>query len=124
MTLPAYTWDQALILGLSSARGFQAVGIKAATVRKWASRGHITPAGTAPGGAHLYPITDVMKHAQRAALANTPNAVSHLDADGRPMPDGGSSFVIPEGHHQRQERKQGRLRETHGRTGITHVPEP
>lgn len=63
--LPTYTWDQAHILGLATANGFQALGLNAATIRKWASRGHITPAGKAPGGAHLYPIQEVTRHADR-----------------------------------------------------------
>lgn len=86
MSLPAYTWDQAAILGLATARGFQALGFNAATVRKWASRGHITPAGKAPGGAHLYPIRDVAQHAANSSPSKPPADVSHLDADGRPIP--------------------------------------
>lgn len=94
MSLPAYTWDQAAILGLATANGFSALGIRPATVRKWASRGNITASGKAPGGAHLYAIADVARHADRNTSA-AKSGVSHLDADGRPMPTGGSSFVIP-----------------------------
>jgi hypothetical protein len=93
--LPAFTWDQAAILGLATANGFQAVGIKPATIRKWASRRHIAAAGKAPGGAHLYPIAAVTRHAVRAP-STTVARVSHLEADGRPMPTGGSSFVSPD----------------------------
>jgi hypothetical protein len=76
MTLPRYTWDQALILGLATARGFQAIGIKPATVRKWASRHHIVAVGKAPGGAHLYVIAAVSRHALHAPTDN-PASVSH-----------------------------------------------
>lgn len=65
MTLPAYTWDQASMLGLATARGFNALGINPATVRKWASRDAFTAAGKAPGGAHLYRVDDVTRHADR-----------------------------------------------------------
>lgn len=96
LALPHYTWDQAAILGLATANGFQALGLKPATIRKWASRDNdITAAGKAPGGAHLYPIADVARHAEKATSRGEP-AVSHLGADGRPMPHGGSSFVSPE----------------------------
>ena len=57
--MPRYTWNQATILGLATARGFGAVGIKSTAVRKWASRGRIQAVGKAPGGAHLYVIKDV-----------------------------------------------------------------
>lgn len=63
--LPTYTWDQAHILGLATARGFNALGITATTIRKWASRGHITAAGKAPGGAHLYQIAEVTRNAHK-----------------------------------------------------------
>lgn len=92
-SLPTYTWDQAFILGLATARGFRAVGVRPATVRKWASRGSIHAVGKAPGGAHLYRIDDVTRHAQQRAIAAKHGAVSHLDADGRPMPHGRSSFA-------------------------------
>lgn len=85
MTLPAYTWDQATILGLATARGFQALGLNAATIRKWASRGHITPAGKAPGGAHLYPIRDVTGHADHHTHSAPATDVSHLGCSGRGM---------------------------------------
>lgn len=65
--LPAYTWDQANILGLATARGFEALGYPAATVRKWASRDKIHAVGKAPGGAHLYAIRAVTKHAETRA---------------------------------------------------------
>jgi hypothetical protein len=73
MTAPLtrYTWDQATVLGLATARGFGALGLNAATIRKWASRGHITAAGKAPGGAHLYAITAVTRHAERATGDNS-----------------------------------------------------
>lgn len=63
--LPAYTWDQATILGLATARGFQALEIPAGTVRAWASEGLITAVGKAPGGAHLYGIAEVSAVADR-----------------------------------------------------------
>ena len=65
MKLPHYSWDQAFIAGLATARGFTALGIEAPTIRKWASRGHITAIAKAPGGAHLYPIATVTRHAER-----------------------------------------------------------
>lgn len=70
MTLPNYTWNQATIAGLATARGFQALGIPPATIRKWASRGHITAVGKAPGGAHLYPIDTVSRHADHRHHTN------------------------------------------------------
>lgn len=63
--LPAYTWDQAQILGLATARGFRAFAIAPATVRSWASQGLLTAVGKAPGGAHLYRIADVSAVAGR-----------------------------------------------------------
>jgi hypothetical protein len=78
VNLPAYTWDQAAMLGLATARGFGALGINASTVRKWASRpahGTHVPAiravGKAPGGALLYPIDDVIRHAERPTRPTT-----------------------------------------------------
>lgn len=65
MTLDAYTWDQAAIAQLATANGFRALGINPATVRWWASQGLITAAGKAPGGAHLYSISDVSSAAER-----------------------------------------------------------
>lgn len=64
-TLPAYTWDQAGILRLASARGFGAFNIPAGTIRAWASQGLITAVGKAPGGAHLYQIAEVSEVAGR-----------------------------------------------------------
>lgn len=63
--LPAYSWDQATICRLATARGFKALGIPPSTVRTWAAQGLITPTGKAPGGAHLYPISDVAAAAER-----------------------------------------------------------
>lgn len=74
MSLPKYTWDQATMLGLATAKGFRAVGIKPSTVRKWASRHQITAVGKAPGGAHLYVISAVTKHADRRTLATGPSS--------------------------------------------------
>jgi hypothetical protein len=65
MNLASYTWDQATICRLATARGFKAFGIAPSTVRTWAKQGLITPAGKAPGGAHLYPIADVAAAAER-----------------------------------------------------------
>lgn len=64
MRLPRYTWDQAELLGLATAQGFTALGIQPATIRQWAHRQHITAVGKAPGGAHLYVIAIVIRHAQ------------------------------------------------------------
>jgi predicted site-specific integrase-resolvase len=64
VTLPRYTWDQATILGLATANGYRALNIPPGTIRRWAHQGHIRAVGKAPGGAHLYPITDVTRHAQ------------------------------------------------------------
>lgn len=63
-TLPRYTWDQATILRLATARGFAALDIPAGTVRAWASYGLIAAVGKAPGGAHLYVIAEVSKLAK------------------------------------------------------------
>mgnify|MGYP001544856222 CR=1 FL=1 len=63
--LPRYTWDQAELLGLASARGFGAMGLNSTTIRKWASRDKITAVGKAPGGAHLYEIRAVATYAER-----------------------------------------------------------
>ena len=65
MTLPSYTWDQAAVLGLATARGFGAFGLNASTIRQWAKRDHIKAVGKAPGGAHLYQISVVSKRAER-----------------------------------------------------------
>lgn len=67
-SLQHYSWDQAAILGFATARGFGAVGLNAATVRKWASRGAFKAVGKAPGGAHFYEVKIVIEHAER----NTP----------------------------------------------------
>jgi hypothetical protein len=96
MKLPRYTWDQATILGLATANGFRALGINATTIRKWASRHRITAVGKAPGGAHLYVIAVVIRHAERNTTTDIPVSVSHLEASGRPMPTGGSSFSSPD----------------------------
>lgn len=63
--LQRYTWDQAQIAGLASARGFMAMEIPAPTVRMWAARGLITAVAKAPGGAHLYLISEVSEVAGR-----------------------------------------------------------
>lgn len=63
--LPKYNWDQVHILRLATARGFGAVGINAATIRSWASRGAFKAVGKAPGGAHLYSFDEVVRHAER-----------------------------------------------------------
>lgn len=67
--LPAYTWDQATILDLWSPAAFTAVGIQPATIRQWASRGHITAVGIGPRGCRLYLRADVLRHAQRDTKA-------------------------------------------------------
>ncbi len=66
-TLPKYSWDHATILGLATCNGFVALDIKPATIRKWASRGDIKAVGQVPGGAKLYPIADVVRHADRGS---------------------------------------------------------
>lgn len=63
--LSRYTWSQANILGLATARGFKAIGVKDSTVRHWASDGLITAVGKGPGGAHLYKIDEVSEVADR-----------------------------------------------------------
>lgn len=63
--LPRYTWDQAQITQLATANGFRALGLNPATIRWWASKGLITAAGKAPGGAHLYAIGEVSAVADR-----------------------------------------------------------
>lgn len=64
-TLPRYTWDQATILNLATARAFTVLGVPAGTVRAWASEGLIRAVGKAPGGAHLYQIAEVSAVADR-----------------------------------------------------------
>lgn len=66
---PRYTWDQAAILNLWSPAAFPAIGINAATVRQWASRGHITAVGIGPNGSKLYQFTEVARHAQHTRSA-------------------------------------------------------
>lgn len=63
-SLDRYTWDQAAILGLGTARGFKAMQIDPSTIRHWSAAGHITPVGKAPGGAFLYSIAAVSKVAE------------------------------------------------------------
>ena len=57
------TWDQAEIMGWYSAQSFKAVGIEAATIRQWASRGFIRPVAVGPRGAKLYAYDEVVRHA-------------------------------------------------------------
>lgn len=64
--LPRYTWDQAHILGLATARGFTAFGIAASTVRSWTAAGKVQPVGKAPGGALLFKISEVASVGQPA----------------------------------------------------------
>lgn len=71
MTLNRYTWDQAAIIGAWSPNAFQAVGINPATIRKWASRGHIHPIGIGPNGARLYDYQQVVRHADRQTRTDT-----------------------------------------------------
>lgn len=68
MNLDAYTWDQAAAARLATARGFTALGIAPGTIRAWASTGLIHAAGKAPGGAHLYDISEVSEVADRPRL--------------------------------------------------------
>jgi hypothetical protein len=63
--LDRYTWDQATIAGLATARGFMVYAIPAVTIRRWAHEGHIHATGKAPGGAHLYHVPTVLRHAER-----------------------------------------------------------
>ncbi len=67
MTLPAYTWDQATILNAWSPAAFAGIGIKPATIRQWAARGHIAPIGAGPNGCRLYRYEDVARHANRTS---------------------------------------------------------
>lgn len=80
--LQRYTWDQAEVLGFATARGFQAFGIDASTVRHWAADGLITATGKAPGGAHLYDISAVSAVADRPrARAGRPKRSGALRTD-------------------------------------------
>jgi hypothetical protein len=63
--LPRYTWDQAAILNLWPAPSFAAIGIKPATIRKWAFDGKATRVGVGPNGTVLY------HYEQVARLADT-----------------------------------------------------
>lgn len=78
-TLDRYTWDQADIARLATANGFKALGLNPATIRWWASTGLITAAGKAPGGAHLYDITEVSMVAGRPrhAPGRKPASLQH-----------------------------------------------
>lgn len=71
------TWDQAHILGLGTCNGFKALGINPATVRRWASEGHIHAVGKAPGGAHLYNIAEVSAVADRPRRNAGPRDLPH-----------------------------------------------
>lgn len=70
MNLDRYTWDQAEIIGAWSPAAFAAVGIKAATIRKWATRGHIIAVGIGPNGCKLYNYDAVVRHADRDSAPN------------------------------------------------------
>ena len=59
--LPRYTWDQAHILRLGTARGFQVYGIPPSTIRRWHHEGRIKPSGKAPGGALLFSSDEVAR---------------------------------------------------------------
>lgn len=74
--LQRYTWDQAKALHAWSPSAFVAVGIKASTVRKWASRGHIAAVGVGPNGCKLYLFEEVVRHARRAAVSAEPGNTS------------------------------------------------
>lgn len=63
--LSRYTWDQAEILGLWPATAFAAVGIKPATVRKWAHERVVTRIGVGPNGAVLYHYDQVARVAEK-----------------------------------------------------------
>ena len=67
--LPTYTWDEAQSLRLFTAQGFEAFGVKASTIRKWASRDQIRALGKGPRNASLYALDDVL------ALAEGPRDV-------------------------------------------------
>lgn len=79
--LQRYTWDQAEILRAWPPNAFAAIGIKPATIRQWAARGHITPIGTGPNGCKLYNYDDVARHAERHTphLLAQPNPACHTD---------------------------------------------
>lgn len=53
------TWTQAQQQQLATARGFNALGIPAGTIRRWAHEHRIQAVAKAPGGAHLYSIQKV-----------------------------------------------------------------
>jgi hypothetical protein len=65
MNLDVYTWDQAEIIRAWSPAAFAAIGIKPATIRQWAARGHINPVGQGPNGCKLYSYDAVVRHADR-----------------------------------------------------------
>jgi hypothetical protein len=64
--LPRYSWDEARERWLWPPDAFGRLGIKPATIRKWASRGHIKAAGKGPRGCRLYRYAEVVRHAERA----------------------------------------------------------
>lgn len=69
MSLPRMTWDQARAANLWPADAFEAMGVKAATVRKRASRPSkrkLHAAAVGPRGCKLYRYADVMQHAEPA----------------------------------------------------------
>lgn len=87
-----YTWDQAAIINAWSPAAFEAVGIKAATVRQWAARGHITAIGIGPNGCRLYSYEDVIKkHDQTtpSLVAQTARGCHTVSTGGRPIPKAG-----------------------------------
>ena len=77
MNLDRYTWDQAELIGAWSPAAFAAVGIKPATIRQWAARGHITPVGQGPNGCKLYSYDAVVRHADRQTAQFVAQPVSN-----------------------------------------------
>lgn len=72
--LQHYTWDQAAILHAWPPTAFEAVGIKAGTLRQWAARGHVTAVGIGPNGCKLYSFEEVARHARRTMSARAGNS--------------------------------------------------
>lgn len=68
------TWDEARAAHYWPAQAFEAVGIPAGTVRRWASQGRLRPVALGPGGGRgrggrpvrLYAYADVWRLANQA----------------------------------------------------------
>lgn len=73
--LPRYTRDQAEALNLWHSGAFgNSLGIQPWQIRRWASQGHIQPAGIGPKGQVLYALIDILRHADNTSCGNKQDA--------------------------------------------------